>query len=117
MKPYIFLSSAVEINISAPLSAVNPIACFVSNNAETIPLTGETALPTVGIIATPFPIISSEKVISLTCFKETALPSIGDNTTELDVTSSFSTATSSVVSSSSSLLVGSSNPNIHVNIN
>lgn len=77
-----------NINISAPLSAVNPIACFVSNNAETIPLTGETALP-----------------------------SIGDNTTELDVTSSFSTATSSVVSSSSSLLVGSSNPNIHVNIN
>ena len=98
-----------------------PIACFVSNNAETTPSTGATALPTAGIIAAPFPIISSEKVASSTCFSETALPSIGAHTTDSTVISLlFSMLSSKVLSSltsstiSSSSFLGSSKPNIHV---
>ncbi|MPM69391.1 hypothetical protein SDC9_116336 [bioreactor metagenome] len=78
------------ISISTPLSEVNPTACFVSNTVETTPSTGDTALPTVGSIATPFPNIPSENTPSPTSSKDMALPSIGATIIELFATlSSF----------------------------
>ena len=53
------------------------MACFVSNTVETVPFTGDTALPTDGSIATPFPNIPSESTPSPTSSNDTALPSIG----------------------------------------
>ena len=53
------------------------MACFVSNTVETVPFTGDTALPTDGSMATPFPNIPSENTPSPTSSNDTALPSIG----------------------------------------
>lgn len=63
---------------STPSEVVILTACIVSNNISIVPSAGAYILPSAGIIATPFPKISSPKVGSLTLLIATVFPFTGE---------------------------------------
>ena len=66
--------------MSAPLSDVIPIACFVSGSTEIVPSQGAFTMPIVGTIAHPFPKLCDEKASSFTVESATTFPESGDAT-------------------------------------
>ena len=84
---------------------------FCFKTVETTPFIGDTALPTLGSIATPLPNIPSENTPSFTLSRDIAFPSIGENTIKLPIDFSsilFSTTGSSCISTIPPLAIKSS---------